>query len=785
MFFPHMVAPFFVSRDSSIRALDHALDGNKKIFLAAQKSPTVDHPGLHDLFAMGTIATIVRLLHLPDGTVKVVAQGQQRAWLNALDDDENKGERCRITPIEIEEKSDLTSVEALSRSVLASFETYVNLRKRYLIDNLNSIRMISDPNALADTIASHIDSAKIKTRQSILETLDILERLEKLFELIEVEIDISYTAQRMRSRTKKQVERSRKERQVNHKTQAPGQASAADDENDDLEAQIEKKNIPKEAKKKILKEMHRLRLMQPMSTEATIIRSYIDWVLGLPWGEYTQRSFDIDQAEAILEEAHYGLARVKERILEHLAVQKLVEHGTNNPVLCLVGPPGVGKTSLARSIAKATGRNFVRLSLGGVRDEAEIRGHRRTYVGAMPGRIIQSMHNAQSDNPVFLLDEVDKMSSDLRGDPAAALLEVLDPEQCHNFSDHYLDLDYDLSRVMFIATANSLTGIPLPLRDRMEMIHVSGYTDAEKVNIAMRYLLPRQHRATGIKTEQININDNSIKAIVQHYTQESGVRELDRQISKIFRNVARKIQRPNSPATYNIFVKSLPRYLGVPKYQISRANKRDEVGVVTGLAYTNFGGATLECEVAVIPGSGKLVITGLVEKGMQESAQAAMSYVRARHQSLSLDATFYQKLDFHIHFPEFVSKDGPSAGITMATSIISALLNVPVRRDVAMTGEITLRGRILPIGGLKEKLLAAQRAGISSVLIPRDNRKDLRELPKSTLQSLRIVFVECMDEVLREALRLEKPLPFFSSLEPCLEYRHGKPFKPEGRVAQR
>jgi ATP-dependent Lon protease len=544
----------------------------------------------------------------------------------------------------------------------------------------------------------------------------------------------------------------------------------------ELEEKIKTKQMSDEAADKLKKELKKLKMMQPMSAEATVVRNYIDWVLALPWLDKTEENYDLAAAERALDEDHYGLKKIKERILEYLAVQALVGK-LRGPVLCLVGPPGVGKTSLAKSIARATNRKFVRLSLGGVRDEAEIRGHRRTYIGALPGRIIQSLRKASSNNPVFLLDEIDKMSSDFRGDPAAALLEVLDPEQNHNFNDHYLDLDYDLSDVMFITTANNLSGIPAPLQDRMEIIQLSGYTEFEKLNIAVRYLIPRQREEAGLKDVDLEITENAIRTVVHHYTKESGVRNLERELGSICRKIAREVVRDRAAGKkdkYRVAAKSVPRYLGVPKYRPDTALGKDEVGVTNGLAYTSFGGAILECEVSVVPGKGKLVITGLLEKGMQESAQAALSYIRSRERLLGLEKDFFQNNDFHIHFPEFIPKDGPSAGVTIATSIASAMMKIPVRRNVAMTGEITLRGRVMPIGGLKEKMLAAHRAGINTVLIPKDNRKDLREIPRRVLNATRIVLIEHADEVLREALCLSDADAIFGKRVPPLEYVNGK-----------
>jgi len=598
-----------------------------------------------------------------------------------------------------------------------------------------------------------------------------------LYELMSAEIEILQVEKKIRTRVKKQMERTQKEYYLNEQMQAIqkelGERDEFRSELAELEEKVKAKRVTDEAADKLRKELKKLKMMQPMSAEATVVRNYIDWVLALPWFDKSEENYDIDLAEKILNEDHYGLKKVKERILEYLAVQALVGK-LRGPVLCLVGPPGVGKTSLAKSIARATGRKFVRLSLGGVRDEAEIRGHRRTYIGALPGRIIQSLRKAGTNNPVFLLDEIDKMSSDFRGDPAAALLEVLDPEQNATFNDHYLDLDYDLSDVMFITTANSMSGIPAPLADRMEIIALSGYTEFEKLNIAVRYLIPRQRDEAGLQEVDLEITENAIRTVVHHYTKESGVRNLERELGSICRKVARKVVNTDKKEKYRIVAKSIPKYLGVPKYRPESARGKDEIGLTNGLAYTNYGGAILECEVAVVPGKGKLVITGLLEKGMQESAQAAMSYIRSREKLLGLPADFYQNNDFHIHFPEFVPKDGPSAGVTMATSIASALMRIPVRRNLAMTGEITLRGRVMPIGGLKEKTLAAHRAGIDTLLVPKDNRKDLREIPRRVLAMTRIVLIEHADEALREALCVSDPEAIFGKRVAPMEYVNGK-----------
>ncbi len=784
--FPHMVVPLFVGREKSINALEEAMSHNKEILLAAQRKAKTNDPTPEDIFPVGTIGTIIQLLRLPDGTVKVLVEGKRRAKIKRfISNDEFF--LCDVSVIE-EDPVASVEVEALMRSVQSTFEMYVKLNKRIAPEMLMTVQTIDDPSRLADTIVVHLTSIKLGDRQEILETTDPGKRLERLFELMNAEIEILQVEKKIRSRVKKQMEKTQKEYYLNEQMQAIqkelGERDEFKSEIQEIEERLKSKKLSKEALGKVKKELKKLKMMQPMSAEATVVRNYIDWVLGLPWSEKSEENYDIERAEAILDEDHYGLRKPKERILEYLAVQALVRK-LKGPVLCLVGPPGVGKTSLARSIARSTGREFVRLSLGGVRDEAEIRGHRRTYIGALPGRLIQSLRKCGTNNPVFLLDEIDKMSSDFRGDPASALLEVLDPEQNHNFNDHYLDLDYDLSDVMFVTTANSLSGIPLPLRDRMEILELSGYTEFEKLNIATRYLVPRQLDAAGLKDVDIEITENAIRTVIHHYTRESGVRNLEREIGSICRKIAREVVKakgksPEEPQRFRVTAKQVPRYLGVPKFQHSRAAEKDAVGLTNGLSVSSFGGSVLECEATVVPGKGKQVITGLLEKGMQESAQAAMSYIRSRQRVLGLEEDFYGKYDVHVHFPEFVTKDGPSAGITMATSIASALMRIPVRKNVAMTGEITLRGRVLPIGGLKEKMLAAHRAGIDTILMPRENRKDLREIPRRVLEAMRIVLVEHMDQVLAEALCISDPDAVFGGnrLRP-IEYRSGKLFVPE------
>jgi ATP-dependent Lon protease len=778
--FPYMVVPLFVGREKSVRALEEAMADDKEILLAAQKTAKTNDPSPEDIYTVGTVGTIVRLLRLPDGTVKVLVEGKRRARIKRFvpNDDMFLVEHESVEDV----KGPGAELEAIARSVQSTFDGYAKLNKRVAPEVIVQVQGIDDPSRLADTVAVHLTAMKLQDRQEVLETVDVKKRLERLFELMNAEIEILNVEKKIRSRVKKQMEKTQKEYYLSEQMSAIqkelGERDEFKNEIQELEEKLAKKSMSVEALDKIKKELRKLKMMQPMSAEATVVRNYIDWVLALPWDDKTEENYDIEQAETILDEDHYGLKKIKERVLEYLAVQALVRK-LKGPVLCLVGPPGVGKTSLARSIARSTGRKFVRLSLGGVRDEAEIRGHRRTYIGALPGRIIQSLRKAGANNPVFLLDEIDKMSSDFRGDPAAALLEVLDPEQNKSFNDHYLDLDYDLSDVMFITTANSLGGIPAPLRDRMEIIELSGYTEFEKLNIAVRYLVPRQREEAGLGKVDVDITENAIRTVIHHYTKESGVRNLERELGSICRKIARQVlvdakDEKNKDKQYRVAAKNVPQFLGIPKYHSTKTSDHDEVGLTNGLAYTQYGGTILECEVTVVPGKGKLVITGLLEKGMQESAQAAMSYIRSRQQMLGLDEEFHGKLDVHVHFPEFVPKDGPSAGVTIATSIASALMKIPVRRTVAMTGEITLRGRVMPIGGLKEKMLAAHRAGITTILVPKENRKDLREIPKRVLQTTRVVLVEHMDEVLREALVLSDPESVFGKRVPPMEVVNGK-----------
>ncbi|MFW5738736.1 MAG: endopeptidase La [Myxococcota bacterium] len=774
--FPAMVSQLFVGRDRSIAALDDAMAREKEIFLAAQKSAKTNSPTPDDIFNVGTIGVIQQLLRLPDGTVKVLVEGKRRARTKRF----VQTEPYFLVDVEEVEETRATGVEieALVRSIQSSFEVYVKLNKKVQPEVLMTVQAIDDVGKLADTILANLPSIKLSDRQALLEMGDVKARLERLFEVMQAEIEILQVERKIRSRVKKQMEKTQKEYYLNEQMQAiqkelGGEKDEFKNEIQELEEQLASKKMSDEAVARVEKEIKKLRMMHPTSAEATVVRNYIDWILGLPWDDKTEERFNLEEAEQILEEDHYGLKKIKERILEYLAVQALTRK-LKGPILCFVGPPGVGKTSLAKSIARATGRKYVRLSLGGVRDEAEIRGHRRTYIGALPGKIIQSLKKVSANNPLFLLDEVDKMSTDFRGDPAAALLEVLDAEQNHTFNDHYLDLDYDLSDVMFITTANTLKGIPVPLQDRMEIIELGGYTEFEKLHIAQRYLLPRQRTDCGLDDVDMHLTEGAIRTIIHHYTKESGVRSLERELANVCRKVARKVVKDGPGKRYEIAARNIPVYLGVPKFRLTKTEDANEIGLTNGLSVTSYGGDLLVCEVTVLTGKGKLLITGLLEKGMEESAQAAMSYVRSRSKVFGLEPDFYQRIDVHVHFPEFVPKDGPSAGVTMATSLASALMQVPIRRDLAMTGEITLRGRVMPIGGLKEKLLAANRAGIDTVVIPKDNRKDLREIPRRVLRSTRIVLAGHMDDVLREALVLDDPVAVFGPARGVMEYRNGE-----------
>jgi ATP-dependent Lon protease len=761
--FPHMVAPLFVGREKSIRALESAMGLDKNIFLSAQKDAKVDNPGQKDIFRLGTLSTVLQLLRLPDGTVKTLIEGKRRARILSY---LPHGEHFLV---EVEVLDDLTiedaEAEALIRSATQAFDRYAKLNKKVPEEITGSVNQIEDPSRLADTIIAHLN-LKIDVKQNLLEIVDSNRRLERLLEVLGAEIEISQLEQRIKKRVKQQMEKTQKEYYLNEQMRAiqheMGDKDDFKNEIKELEEQLSKKRMPRAAADKCAHEIKKLKFMSPMSAEATVVRNYIDWLLSLPWYERTRDKLDLAEAERILDEDHYGLEKPKERILEYLAVQSLVRR-IRGPILCLVGPPGVGKTSLAKSVARAMGRKFVRLSLGGVRDEAEIRGHRRTYIGALPGKIIQSLRKARSNNPVFCLDEVDKMSADFRGDPSAALLEVLDPEQNFAFNDHYLDIDYDLSEILFITTANTLYAIPPPLQDRMEIIRLPGYTEYDKLNIATQFLTRKQCRANGLDPKRVNFTDNAIKTIIRSYTREAGVRNLEREIASICRKVAREVVKEDRRDEKSTISKnSIGRYLGVPRFRRGQLEEADSIGLTNGLAWTEVGGEVLMTEVVIMPGRGRLTITGKLGDVMQESAQAALSYVRSRAMSLGLSRHFYQKIDTHIHVPEgAIPKDGPSAGITIATSIVSALLQLPVRRDLAMTGEITLRGRVLPIGGLKEKLLAANRLGIKKVLIPLENEKDLKEIPPKVLKVMEIIPVEHMDQVLRQAIAIEDPESVF------------------------
>jgi ATP-dependent Lon protease len=755
--YPHLVIPLFVGREKSVKALEIASEQDKQILLVAQKSPNKDEPEAADLYDVGTIATVLQMLKLPDGTVKVLVEGVHRA--RVIEFAETAG--CFAARIErIDPASDNDSeIQALMRTVFTQFDQYVKLHKKIPPEILTSLATIDDGGRLADTITAHL-SLKLEEKQQILEMFDIGKRLEHLLALLEAEIDILQVEKRIRGRVKRQMEKSQREYYLNEQVKAIQKELGEQDENadiDELEQRIKSAHMPKEALTKVQAEMKKLKMMSPMSAEATVVRNYVETLVGLPWKKKTKISKDLAAAEKILDADHYGLEKVKERIVEYLAVQQRVDK-LKAPILCLVGPPGVGKTSLGQSIARAVNRKFVRMALGGVRDESEIRGHRRTYIGSMPGKVLQSMTKIGVRNPLFLLDEVDKMGMDFRGDPSSALLEVLDPEQNHTFVDHYVEVEYDLSDVMFVATSNSLN-IPPALLDRMEVIRLAGYTEDEKVNIAMRYLLPKQLKTHGLKDSEIGISENTVRDIVRYYTREAGVRSLDREISKICRKVVKELlttkAKPKSGVTRKVTItpRNLDKYLGVQRYDFGLASKVNQVGQVTGLAWTEVGGELLTIETVLLPGKGKTITTGTLGEVMQESIQAAMSVVRSRAKRLGIPEDFYEKNDIHIHLPEGATpKDGPSAGIAMCTALVSVLCNIPVRADVAMTGEITLRGEVLPIGGLKEKLLAAHRGGIKTVMIPEQNVKDLVEIPDNIKNQLDIHPVKWIDQVLEIAL---------------------------------
>jgi len=778
--YPHMVIPLFVGREKSIQALDAAMKADKRILLIAQKQADVDDPRIDDLYRIGTVATILQLLKLPDGTVKVLVEGVDRATIEKL----NAGEfyTADATLAAEVDQYEERELEVLSRSVISQFEQYVKLNKKVPPEVLTALSGIDDAGRLADTVAAHM-SLKLGDKQKVLEILDVRARLEHVLVAIEGEMDVLQIEKRIRGRVKAQMEKSQREYYLNEQMKAIqkelGEMEDGVNEVQELEKRIDKAGMPKEAREKATAELNKLKMMSPMSAEATVVRNYIDWLVKVPWKKRTKVIKDIARAEKVLDEDHYGLEKVKERIVEYLAVQQRVEK-IKGPILCLVGPPGVGKTSLGQSIARATNRKFVRMSLGGVRDEAEIRGHRRTYIGSMPGKIVQNMAKTAVSNPLFLLDEVDKMSMDFRGDPSSALLEVLDPEQNTTFNDHYLEVDLDLSQVMFVCTANSLN-IPAPLLDRMEVIRLPGYTEDEKMNIARRYLLPKQMKNNGLRDGELQISDDVLLDVVRYYTREAGVRSLEREIAKICRKAVKQLLIGKGGKTITVDAANLDSFLGVRRFRYGKAEEENRVGQVTGLAWTEVGGELLTIEAATVPGKGKLQHTGQLGEVMQESIQAAMTVVRSRAAVLGLDPDFYQKLDLHLHVPEGATpKDGPSAGIGMCTALVSALTRVPVRSDVAMTGEITLRGEVLPIGGLKEKLLAAHRGGISTVLIPVDNEKDLAEIPENIKGNLVIKPVKWIDEVLEIALA-SRPQPLPAPAAPVAEPAAVKPARRGGR----
>lgn len=753
--YPHMVIPLFVGREKSIKALEAAMVDNKQIFLVAQRKSSNDDPNSEDVHTVGTISSVLQLLKLPDGTVKVLVEGEQRAKVKEYSQESGYLEATLEAVEEVNTLFKTQEIEILIRSLMSQFEQYIKLNKKIPPEVLGSLASIEEPGRLADTIAAHL-TLKVDDKQELLETLDVGTRLERLMASIEGEIDLLHVEKRVRGRVKRQMEKSQREYYLNEQMKAIqkelGEIGEEGNELDQLEASINKAGMPKEAKEKSLAELQKLKMMSPMSAEATVIRNYLDWMLSVPWKRKNKIQFDLRKAEMLLDKEHYGLEKVKERIIEYLAVQQRVKR-LKGPIICLVGPPGVGKTSLGQSIANATGRTFIRIALGGVRDEAEIRGHRRTYIGSMPGKIIQKLCKAGVKNPLIMLDEVDKMAMDFRGDPASALLEVLDPEQNHTFSDHYLEVDYDLSDVMFIATANSLE-IPAPLLDRMEVIRLAGYTEDEKVNIAETYLVPKQIVLNGLKKEEISIVESALHEIVRHYTREAGVRNLERDIASICRKVVKEILTGKKLKKVTVSKNNIEKYLGVKKFRYGLAEQFDQVGQVTGLAWTSVGGELLTIEASMMPGKGKTTHTGQLGEVMQESIHAAMTVVRSRAKTFGLAEDFYDKNDFHIHVPEGATpKDGPSAGIGMCTALVSVLTHIPVRADVAMTGEITLRGQVLPIGGLKEKLLAAHRGGIKHVLIPEENRKDLEEIPDNVLRKITVHPVKTVEQVLELALQ--------------------------------
>ncbi len=750
--FPHMIVPLFVGREKSVRALEAVMKDDKQILLVAQKNASQDDPSAEDIYRVGTVSTILQLLKLPDGTVKVLVEGGRRAKITAFKETEAYFEAFTAPiPDVIGEAKEL---EALGRTVVTQFEQYIKLNKKIAPEVLVSLNQIEESSKLADTVASHLN-LKIPEKQDLLEISKVSERLEKVFGHMESEIGVLQVEKRIRNRVKRQMEKTQREYYLNEQLKAIqkelGEGEDGKDENAELEAKIKKTRLSKEARDKAMQELKKLKTMSPMSAEATVVRNYLDWMLSIPWKRRSKIRNDVVAAEKVLEADHYGLDKVKERIIEYLAVQARSPK-VRGPILCLVGPPGVGKTSLGKSIARATGRNFVRMSLGGVRDEAEIRGHRRTYIGSMPGKVIQGMKKAKTSNPLFLLDEVDKLGADWRGDPSSALLEVLDPEQNSTFADHYLEVDYDLSDVMFVTTANSLR-MPQPLMDRMEIIRIPGYTEDEKVEIAKRHLISKQSAAHGLKTEEWHISDDALRDMIRYYTREAGVRNLEREIANLARKSVKELVTNKAIKKVSVTRKNLEKFAGVKKFRFGETEAEDMVGVVTGLAWTEVGGEILTIESVLLPGKGNIKQTGKLGDVMQESVSAALSYVRSRSIKFGIKPTLFEKRDIHVHVPEGATpKDGPSAGVAMATSLVSVLTGIPVRRDIAMTGEITLRGRILPIGGLKEKLLAALRAGITTVFIPKENEKDLAEIPDNVKKHLKLIAVADVDEVIAQAL---------------------------------
>ncbi|MQA65267.1 MAG: endopeptidase La [Alphaproteobacteria bacterium] len=770
--FPHMIVPLFVGREKSVRALEDVMKDDKQVLLVAQKDASIDDPKPDDIHMVGTVGTVLQLLKLPDGTVKVLVEGGTRARIVGFEDNVNFFQ-ARAEAI-ADKAEDPHELEGLGRSAISQFEHYVKLNKKIPPEVIVSLNQIEEPAKLADTVTSHL-ALKIAEKQEILELDSVSERLERLLAHMESEISVLQVEKRIRNRVKRQMEKTQREYYLNEQLKAIqkelGEGEDGKDEVSELEARIKKTRLSKEARDKALAEVKKLRSMGPMSAEATVVRNYLDWLLGIPWQKRTRVKRDINNAETVLNEDHFGLEKVKERILEYLAVQQRVKK-MKGPILCFVGPPGVGKTSLGKSIARATGRNFVRMSLGGVRDEAEIRGHRRTYIGSLPGKVIQGMRKAKSSNPLFLLDEVDKLGADFRGDPSSALLEVLDPEQNGTFNDHYLEVDYDLSDVMFITTANTLR-MPQPLMDRMEIIRIPGYTEDEKVEIARRHLIPKQLEAHGLKEKEWTISSDALIDLIRYYTREAGVRNLERELANLQRKAVKDIVSGKAKAI-KLTRRNLKTYAGVPRYRYGEAEKEDRVGVTTGLAWTEVGGELLSIESVVLPGKGRMKITGKLGDVMQESVQAAHSYVRSRAVAFGIKPTLFDSRDIHVHVPEGATpKDGPSAGVAMVTSIVSVLTGIPVRKDVAMTGEITLRGMVLPIGGLKEKLLAALRGGIKTVLIPRDNKKDLAEIPDNVKKGMAIIPVGTLDEVLAQALT--KPLIAIEWIDPSSVPDVGKP----------